>query len=403
MCALLVQSDGLQNIDGLVQDSTAGSLVHAAALHAHQTVLDDVQQADAVLAADLVQVLDQLDSAHLLAVNGSGDALLEVEGDVGRGVGCLLGGNAQLEEAGLVVLRLVGGVLQIEALVAQVPQVLILGVVGLTVDLQGDVVCLGVVDLLVTALDVPLTPRSDDRHIGAEGLQGQLKTHLIVALAGAAVADGVCALLDGDVRQRLGDAGTCEAGAQQVVFVLCAKLQGGEDVVLDKVLLQVEDVQLGGAGLLGFLLQTVQLGALTDIAGDGDDLAVVVVLLQPGNDDGGIQTARVSQNNFLNIFLFHDIRSFVCYTFYTFVCRPGIPPGSLGVLSFGVRFYYTPSGFSVNAENRQTLCRFGGPFLLFCMFIHYFLNIYKFYAFLVCICMAVYSPVYTFCPPSARG
>ena len=166
---------------------------------------------------------------------------------------------------------------------AQVPQVLILGVVGLTVDLQGDVVCLGVVDLLVTALDVPLTPGSDDGHIGAEGLQGQLETHLVVALAGAAVADGV----------------------------LCAELQGGEDVVLDEVLLQVEDVQLGSAGSLGLLFQTVQLSTLTHVAGDSDDFAVVVILFQPGNDDGGIQTAGVSQNNFLNIFLFHDDRSFV--------------------------------------------------------------------------------------------
>ena len=334
MCALLVQSDGLQNIDGLVQDRTAGSLVHAAALHAHQTVLDDVQQADAVLAANLVQVLDQLDSAHLLAVNSSGDALLEVEGDVGRGVGSLLGGNAQLQEAGLIVLRLVGRTLEVEALMAQVPQVLILGVVGLTVDLQGDVMSLGVVDLLVTALDVPLTPGSNDSHIGAESLQRQLETYLVIALAGAAVADGVCAFLDGDVGQSLCDAGTCEAGTQQVVLVLCAELQGGEDVVLDEVLLQVEDVQLGSAGSLGLLFQTVQLSTLTHVAGDSDDFAVVVVLFQPGNDDGGIQTARVSQNNFLNIFLFHDDRSFVYYAFYTFVFRPGIPPGALDVLSF---------------------------------------------------------------------
>ena len=250
-----------------------------------------------------------------------------MEGEVGRGVGCLLGGNAQLQEAGLIVLRLVGGVFEVETLVAQVPQVLILGVVGLTVDLQGDVVCLGVVDLLVTALDVPLTPGSDDGHIGAESFQRQLETHLVVALAGAAVADGVCAFLDGDVGQSLCDAGTCEAGTQQVVLILCAELQGGEDVVLDEVLLQVEDVQLGSAGSLGLLF-------LTHVAGDSDDFAVVVILFQPGNDDGGIQTARVSQNNFLNIFLFHDDRSFVYYAFYTFVFRPGIPPGALDVLSF---------------------------------------------------------------------
>ena len=164
---------------------------------------------------------------------------------------------------------------------------------------------LGVVDLLVTALDIPLTPRSNDGHIGAQGLEGQLKTHLIIALAGAAVADGVCAFLDGDIRQSLGDAGTCKAGAQQVVLVLCAELQGGEDVVLHEVLLQVQHVQFGSAGSLGLFFQTIQLRALTHVTGDSDDLAVVVVFLQPGNDDGGVQTAGVSQHDFFDVFLFH--------------------------------------------------------------------------------------------------
>ena len=305
MRAFLIQSDGLQNIDSLVQDGTAGGLIDAAALHAHQTVLHDIQQADAVLAAQLVQVFHQLHSAHLLAVHGGGDALFKVDGHIGGLIGSLLGADAQLQEAGLVVLGLVGGAFQIEALVAQVPQVLVLGIVGLAVDLQGDVVSLGVVDLLVTALDIPLTPRSNDGHIGAQGLEGQLKTHLIIALAGAAVADGVCAFLDGDIRQSLGDAGTCKAGAQQVVLVLCAELQGGEDVVLHKVLLQVQHIQLGCAGSLGLFFQTIQLRALTHVTGDSDDLAVVVVFLQPGNDDGGIQTAGVCQNDFFDVFLFH--------------------------------------------------------------------------------------------------
>ena len=66
---------------------------------------------------------------------------------------------------------------------------------------------LGVVDLLVTALDAPLTPRGDDGHLGGESLEGQLKTDLIVALAGAAVADGIGVLLLGDVGQCGGDAG----------------------------------------------------------------------------------------------------------------------------------------------------------------------------------------------------
>ena len=139
----LVQRDGLQHVDGLVQDGAAGGLVHAAALHAHQTVLHDVQQTNAVCAAQLVQVLHQFHSAHLLAVHSSGNTLFKVDGHIGGNIGCLLGADAQLQEAGLIVLGLVGGALQIQTLVAQVPQVLVLGVIGLTVDLQGDVVRLG--------------------------------------------------------------------------------------------------------------------------------------------------------------------------------------------------------------------------------------------------------------------
>ena len=47
---------------------------------------------------------------------------------------------------------------------------------------------------------------------------------------------------------------------------------------------------------------------LADVAGDCDDLAVVVVFLQPGNDDGGVQTAGVRQNYLFDVFLilFHD-------------------------------------------------------------------------------------------------
>ena len=42
-----------------VQDRAARCLINAAALHADQTVLDDVEDADAVLAAELVQLLDE--------------------------------------------------------------------------------------------------------------------------------------------------------------------------------------------------------------------------------------------------------------------------------------------------------------------------------------------------------
>ena len=159
---------------------------------------------------------------------------------------------------------------------------------------------LGIVDLLVTALDGPLTPGGDDLHLGGEALDGQLEPDLVVALAGAAVADGVGALLLGDIHQALGDDGTGKGGAQQIVLVLGTHHHRGDDHVVHHLVGQVLNVQLGGTGLDGLLLQTVQLAALAHVGGDGDDLGVIVVLLQPGDDDGSIQTAGIGEHNFFH-------------------------------------------------------------------------------------------------------
>ena len=183
---------------------------------------------------------------------------------------------------------------------AQVPQVLVLGVVGLPADLQGDVVGLGIVDLLVPALDVPLPPGGNDLHGGGKAFDGQLKPNLVVALAGAAVADGVGPLSQGDLHQLLADDGPGEGGAQQIVLVLGPHHHGGDDDVVHHLVHQVGHNELGGAGFQGLLLQPFQLVGLSHVAGDGDDLGVVVVLFQPGDDDGCIQPAGIGEDDFLN-------------------------------------------------------------------------------------------------------
>ena len=121
------------------------------------------------------------------------------------------------------------------------------------------------------------------------------------ALAGAAVADGVGALLLGDLHQALGDDRPGEGGAQQIALVLGAHLHGGDDHVIHHLVDQILHIQLGGAGFQSLLLQPLQLVGLAHIAGDGDDLGVVVVLLQPGNDDGCIQTAGVGEDDFFDL------------------------------------------------------------------------------------------------------
>ena len=167
---------------------------------------------------------------------------------------------------------------------------------------------LGVVDLFISAFDVPLSPGGDDGHVGGKALDAQLEPDLVVALAGAAVGDGVGVLGLGDLHQLLGDDGSCKGGAQQVLLIAGAHLQGGPDDVLHHLVGQVGDVQLAGAGLDGLLLQTVQLVALAHIGGHGDDLGIVVVLLQPGDDDGCIQAAGIGQDDLLDVFLIflHD-------------------------------------------------------------------------------------------------
>ena len=164
---------------------------------------------------------------------------------------------------------------------------------------------LGIVDLLVPALDVPLPPGSDDLHLRGKALDGQLKPHLIVALAGAAVADGVSPLFLGNLHQPLADDGPGEGGAQKIVLILGPHHHGGDDDLIHHLVGQVLDVQLGGAGLDGLLLQAVQLVPLPHIGGDRDDLRVIVILLQPGDDDGCIQAAGIGQHDFL------DLRHFV--------------------------------------------------------------------------------------------
>ena len=301
----LIQADALERAVRRVQDGAARRLVYAAALDADEPVLHDVQQADAVGPADLVELEDDLLGAELLTVEGDRDALLEIERDIGRSIGGLQRGDAHLEEALLLILRLVARVLEVEALVREVPEVLVLGVVGLAADLEGDVVRLGVVDLLLARLDGPLPPGGDDRHIRRKVLDRQLKTDLVVTLAGAAVGDGVGVLLLGDLHQALGDHRPGMGRAEQIILVHSARLEARHDVVVDVLLGQVQHIELRCTGLQRLLLQALKLVRLADVARDRDDLAVVVVLLEPGDDDRCIQTAGIGEHDFFDVFFVH--------------------------------------------------------------------------------------------------
>ena len=187
-CSFLVQGNGFQHIVCVVQNGAARSFINASGLHADQTVFYQIRQTDAVCTAQFVQLFYQFYSTHFLAVDSSRDTLFKVNGHISGLVRSLDRRNAQFQEAFLFILRLVCRIFQIQTFVGQMPQVLILGVVGFTVDLQRNVVSLCIVDFFVTALDGPFSPRSNDRHIRSVCLDCQFETNLIVSFASASSA-----------------------------------------------------------------------------------------------------------------------------------------------------------------------------------------------------------------------
>ena len=296
----------------MVQNGAARSFINASGLHADQTVFYQISQTDAVCTAQFVQLFYQFYSTHFLAVDSSRDTLFKVNGHISGLVRSLNRGNAQFQEAFLFILRLVCRIFQIQTFVGQMPQVLILGVVGFTVDLQRNVVSLCIVDFFITALDSPFSPRSDDCHIRSVCLDRQFETNLIVALTGCTVADRICTFFQCDPSQFLTDDRTSERGTQQItVFIYRTSLYGRENVVFYESLLQIQYDQLGSTGLDCLFFQTVQFCALSYVCGNCDNFAVVIVFFQPRNDNRSIQTAGICQNDFLNVLfcLCHDANS----------------------------------------------------------------------------------------------
>ena len=148
---------------------------------------------------------------------------------------------------------------------------------------------------------IPLPPGGDHLDTGLQCVGAELEPHLVIALAGGAVGDGVGAGLVGDLDQALGDQGAGDGSAQQVLaLVYRVGAEHGEYEVPDKFLAQVVDIDFLDTHGLRFGASGLNLLALADIGGKGDNLALVVIL-QPAHDDRGIEAAGIGQDHFLDI------------------------------------------------------------------------------------------------------
>ena len=295
-----LETDVLKRLVRLDDGKRARSLVALAALHADEAVLHHVEAAEAVRAGDLVHLEDDVEVAHLLAVERAGDAVLERDLHDGRGVGSLLGvGGHRID----VRRRLVPGVFQNTALDGAAPQVVVDRIGRLLGGGNFHPVRRRPVHLLRTGLQIPLANRGDDFQRRIEHHDGRLKAHLIVALAGAAVRHVLRAELVRDLDEMLRDQRARESGHERVL-VLVERVRGerGGKVFLGEFLAHVDHAALDGAGAQGLvvnLLETVML--LSNIANDGDDVEPAL-LLHPLDAHRRIKATGVGQDNPVPLF-----------------------------------------------------------------------------------------------------
>ncbi len=177
-----------------------------------------------------------------------------------------------------------------------------------------------IIHLLLTGLNIPFPPRSDNLQIRGQGFHRGLKAHLVVAFAGCAVGNGHRALLAGNLHQAAGNQRPGKGSAQQIfALVNRAGFHCGVNIIGDKLIPQILNIKFGCAGFNRLFFQRSQLLALANVGAHCNNI-IAVMLLQPRNNNRSIQTTGIGQHNlfFLLTHLYNS--SFFSFTlFYFFV------------------------------------------------------------------------------------
>jgi hypothetical protein len=298
---LAIHGDALQVHVGRAEQGAPGSLVHPAALDPHEAIFDNVDAPDPVLAGDHVAVEENFERVRLdSAVGDVGDldrnSLAELDLDRFGAVRGRRGRPRHLEHA---VVRTAGGIFEHTGFVARVEEILVDAVVGLGLGIDRDLVLVAVGEEVAASLEAldefGIAPRRNALDGRIEGLAAHFKANLVVALAGGTVTDEAAALLVSDADHLLGDAGAGNRRSEQVpAFVEGVALDRFKDVVLDKLFAQVGNDALDRTDRLGLRLDGGEvLFELPNVGAEGDH--VKSLFAQPFENDGGIQTARVGE------------------------------------------------------------------------------------------------------------
>ena len=150
---------------------------------------------------------------------------------------------------------------------------------------------------------LPFPPRCDHGHVGFERVIAELETHLVIALAGRPMGNGLGADLLRDLDLPLGDERPRDRRPQEIrALVERVRAEHREDVVAHELFAQIldEDVLRLDAEKQRLLARGFDLLALTEIGGEGDHLATIRGL-QPLQDDRGVEPAGIGEHHFFHL------------------------------------------------------------------------------------------------------
>jgi len=192
------------------------------------------------------------------------------------------------------------GVLKDASFVRAVNKVLILAPRCLGGGRDGDVVFGGKLQQSLSALksvtELGESPGGNDLERGVASLEGELKSDLIIAFTGAAVAYKIALVLLGS-----SDLGTSNDWASQsspkevTVLINGVALDSAEDDLLDEFLLKILDNHLLGTKCKGLLLNSGKILLLADICEEAND--GVALKDQPFQNGRRVQASGVGQTN----------------------------------------------------------------------------------------------------------
>ena len=284
------------------KNCSARGFINAARLHADKTVFNHVNAPDAVLSAELVERLHHFKRRHFLAVDGDAVTFFKIELDKFRCVGSVFRSDGEFEH------RLVFRAKRVEprifhnsCFVGNVEQIAVHRIRLFHARFDGKPLRHAVIDHFLAPRELRaerfVAPRSDDFQIRSERGSGELKAHLVVALARRTVSDGIATFRLGDFDHTFRDERTRNRRAEEVLsFVNRSRLHHRENEVAGKFFLQIFNVNFGSTGFLALFFEPGKLFFLSDVRAVSDHFGVVF-FFNPGKEHGRVQSAGICEKN----------------------------------------------------------------------------------------------------------